>query len=149
MRVAASVVLALAIILTGCSEEPEEIIETHIPVSAQGDNYVLGNVNIESAGDYTGYIGLDIDSVNVYPYYDLTENIMVRRIIISDQDWWNTVTEGIGVIDCGNFQIYQDVSGVSYGYMPIDETHALFCKTVDLPMDYLKLYMSKIWLSDI
>lgn len=148
MRIAAPLILALALMLTGCSEEPEEIIEPHIPVSTQGDNYVIGNIHVESAGDSTGYIGLGNDSVNVYPYYDLSENITIRKIIISDQDWWDTITEGIEVLDCGSFQIYQDTSGTSYGYMPVDDTHALFCKTVNLPRDYLKLYMSKIWFSD-
>ena len=148
MRIAAPIVLALALLLTGCSDEAEEVIEPHIPISTQGDNYVLGDVHIESAGNATGYIGIDDNSVYVYPYYDLSENIIIRRIVISDQNWWETITEDVDVEECTGFQIFQDIAGTSYGYMPLGDTHALFCTTTNLPKDYLKLYMSKIWLSD-
>lgn len=148
MRNTLLLILAVTLLLSGCSETEEEVVEEpYIPVSERGEDFTLGDAVINSSTPFTGYNQQD-DKVLIYPYYDLDYYITAQKIMISNQDWWKTVTEGTDVIHRDGYDILQYSSGISYGYMQMDDTTALFFRTDCLPLGYLDLYMSDIWLPD-
>lgn len=149
MRRVTCVALVFALLLVGCGEQEEIIEEPYVPLSTQAEEYILDQVTINSVGDYTGYVYVNDNTVEVHPYYDLPENIVFRVITISDQEWWKYWTRDYERIDCGSFEMFQTEVGITYGYQILDNNTALYCYTDSLPMGYLKLYMSEIWLSDI
>lgn len=150
MRCKTLAITVLIFALVGCGREEEEVyVEPHVPISTQADDYELGEITIKSLGDYTGYVDINSNRVHVHPYYDLEEYMVFEVMDISDQDWWEYWTRDYDRIDCGDFELFQTEVGITYGFMKLSDDRALYCYTDCLPLGYLKLYMSNIWLSDI
>lgn len=144
--------LTLCLFLTGCSlsekKDPEDTIPPPPPLSTQMDGYTLGDIVINSMGGYTGYVGIDDESVEIHPYFNLEECITARIIYTSGQSWWEVATTDLPVTDMGAYQLVQNIDGSAYGYMPIDDEHGIFVNTETLSLGYVKLYMDNVWISD-
>lgn len=143
--------LILCLLLVGCGaqedEEPVEVVEVP-PLSDQLDSYELKDITINSVGGYTGYIEINDETVEIHPYFNLTECLTVRIIQTSGMDWWEHGTSGVPTEDMGNYQLVQYVDGSVYGFMPIDDEHGIFVTTETLVLGYVKLYMDNVWISD-
>jgi len=141
----------LCILLTGCGQEHEDtVIEkpSKPPISEQAEEYELLDVTIKSAGGYTGYVSVSSTEVDVHPYFDLDEHLAIRIIYTSDTDWWNTATIGLEKYTSDTYELVQRADGLVFGFMPVDSTYGIFVTTETLSLDYVKLYMDKIWISD-
>lgn len=146
MRSSLLLVLAVTLLLSGCSQQEEVVEEPYIPVSERlEDDYFFGNVVISPVGAFTGYKQTDGRTLLIYPYYDLDNYIVVQGIMISEQDWWKTITADTPVQHREGYDVLQTPSGVSFGYMPVNETTALFFRADNLPLGYLDLYMQAVW----
>lgn len=148
MRNALCVVL-VALLLTACTSEEEEIPEApHIPLSTQYDSYTIGEANIVSVGPYTGYVVLSDKEVEVHPHYDLPECFTIKEITLSGQDWWEHATAGIPAIEEDTYQLIQWDSGSIIGFVPISDDKGLFVQSYNLSVGYVQLYLDNIWISD-
>ena len=142
--------LILCLLLVGCGtqevEEPVEVEEAP-PLSDQMDSYELRDVVISSVGGYTGYVERDVNTVEIHPYFNLSECLTLRVIQTSDMGWWEHSTSGVTTEDMGTYQLVQRVDGSVYGFMPIDNEHGIFVTTQTLALGYVKLYMDNVWIS--
>lgn len=149
MRLALCLILCLTLVGCGQPDEPAEPVEPETPpLSVESDCYYLGDVTLNSAGGYTGYLSVSDMEVEIHPYFDLSEHINARLIYTSDMDWWRVATATNEKYVSNNYELVQNVDGLVYGFMPVTDSYGMFVYTDTLPIDYVKLYMDKVWISD-
>lgn len=137
----------MCLLLAGCSEK-EEVITVTPPVSERMDSVIYENFTFDAIGPVCGFILTDT-SLQIHPYYDSTKHILVEKILISENGFWNTLitsqTENYVLTDSENYSLITTPSGVTFGYMRVDDEWALLFKTSDLNSGYLRLVMNKLW----
>lgn len=147
-----SYLLLCIILLTGCGSSVEEDVVYTPPLTETYDTVSIENVQIDKIGSYSGYVQLSDRSVEIHPYYDLSECVTVTSILLSDRSWWDGIVSDFGdtieVIDYDTFSVFTAPNGVTYGYMPCGDEYAIVAETSTLPSSYVRLVMSKIWTSD-
>lgn len=131
--------LLFTALLTGCGEQDTEpVIETpplhEITTSVVWDNLTLSQITPVTSIVVSG------DSLDIFPYNDNDMHITVKRILISDNDFWQTVfntQDTENTMTCDEYSLITTSSGATYGYLEIDEESAYIAFTDSLPSSYV------------
>lgn len=146
MRVRYTVLTLLAALLVGCSaKEPEPELPQTPPLSTQADVWTWGDITVGGVGSLTGFLETS-EGLEIHPFYDNPKHILVKRIIISEQGFWDTLcksSDDLDVTTLDNFSIITMPSGTSYGYWEISNDKAIIFESSSLPSSYVKEVMNK------
>lgn len=144
-----TVLLLCVTLLVGCGQAEEEPVYVP-PLTETYEKVSIECADIGTIGSYSGYVQISDRSVEIHPYYDLSECVTVTSILLSDNNWWDGIISDFGdsieVIEYDNYSIFTAPNGVTYGYMPCGGEYAVVAETSNLPSSYVRLVMDKIWL---
>lgn len=140
----AIVLIGVTMLLCGCGKQEEEVVSEPVPVShlhEPTESIVWNNMLLNGITPVTSFESTD-DTLTIFPYYDNDAHITVRKIIISDNAFWNSVISQY--IDSDNIKYVNDYAlvtntdGKSFGYIGIDEKTAYIISTDTLPSAYVE-----------
>lgn len=139
--------LCLCLLLVGCSDKEEEVVEVTSSISTQADDYTFDSLVIPAIGPVCGFVE-EGTTLRIYPYYDCAKHIMIEKIIVSSNDWWNTListqSEDYVVTTTETYSYITTPAGYTFGYIPIDSEWAYLVSTRNLNSGYLRLVMEKM-----
>lgn len=137
------------LLLCGCSEEVEEPVAYEPPpISTQAEFGYLDTFTIEAIGSVCGFNNVT-DGIEIYPHYNNPSHILLKKILISDNDFWETIlssqSEDFILTKRDKYTLITTPTGVTYGYYPIDKEWAILASTKGLNSGYLTLVMDNLW----
>ena len=145
MRKSVITVLCLCLLfITGCDEEIEEpVVESvdlrPITTSIVWDNKVIQNISPVSAFESS------TDMLQIFPYNNNDKHITIRKIIVSDNGFWNTVMLGYegteNIIVTEQYSLVTNNKECTFGYIPIDYEWAYIVYSETLPSSYVEYVM--------
>lgn len=143
--------LLLCSVLIGCGQETVvETVEPELrPISTE---IVWDGLSLETITPVTAVEASDSE-INIFPYNNNDAHITVRRILISNNGFWNAAISTYK--DSENFRSTAKYSYVTladattYGYLPIDEEYAYIVFSSDLPSSYVELVLDVLCNSNI
>ena len=145
MRKVVAVALC-AILLTACTSETELPPEPELPpITTPAQSWSFEGLNVQGIGDVCGF-QVTGDELEIHPFYNESKHIKVKRLLISEQQFWNTICESCtdAVRDKQQtFELLTLKSGVTYGYFEQDASTAFVFYTDTLPSSYVKGGMTK------
>ena len=142
MRKTIACFVVLYALLVGCASETQP--ETQMPVSEvclhePSDSHVWQGITIPAISPVTAFEEYG-DTLKIFPYYNDNAYISLRVVLVSGNDFWNTVTSTY--LDSGNAIVKDQYSyvttenGITYGLLPVSETAAIVAETT-LPSSYV------------
>ncbi|MCM1234394.1 MAG: hypothetical protein NC489_30200 [Ruminococcus flavefaciens] len=148
MKQSFGILLCLALLLTGCSSAEGEIVEPSVPdISEQMDTAAIFGIEFEAIGPVCGFI-IEDDAVEIHPYYNSSEHIQLKKILLSDRLFWNTIKSSVQdsavVVSGDNYDMITVDSGITYAYKQLDDNWALIAKSDTLPSSYVKAVMDRL-----
>ena len=143
------VVIALLSLLCGCSKKEQVESDTGPPpISIQAEVGLLDEFTIDAIGSVCGFNNIE-GGIKIYPYYNNPSHIKLKKILISENDFWNTLinsqSEEFILTKADKFTLITTPDGVTYSYYPIDTEWAIIGSTQGLNSGYLMLVMDGLW----
>ena len=141
--------MVLGVCLSGCKQkEIEEVAVEPPPISTQAEYGMLDTFTVEAIGSVCGFNNVD-GGLKIYPHYNNSAHILMKKILISDNDFWDTIlksqSEDFILTQRDKYTLITTPTGVTYGYFPIDEEWAILGSTEGLNSGYLTLVMDCLW----
>lgn len=141
--------LLIVLLLVGCGEEEEITEEPEVTISETFDMLVLDCTTIYPFWDKCGYVEVSDRCLQIYPYYNADYYITVTEILLSDNDWWNTIIESYGdaieVVSFEDYTMFTTPEGVTYAYKEYaDYNMALVAESGNVLSGYIKLVMDNL-----
>lgn len=139
----------LLLCLGGCSKEVEEevveFVEETPPLSEVADSATFEDLTVDALGPWCGFI-YNATSLEIHPFYDSTQHIIIERILLSDKPYWKVIksTEGVIVKEYPHGSMLTMSSGASYGYIEDGNGYAYVLSTDTLPSSYLDYIMRNV-----
>lgn len=140
-----------ALLLSGCAaEEPvEDVVE--VTISQQASEGHIDNITVTALSPVGGFNNTD-DGLEIYPHYNNSAHIYLKKILISENGFWETIiasqSEDYILTVKDKYTLITTPTGVSYGYYPLDDEWALLAETRGLNSGYLRLVMDRLWSQD-
>ena len=128
----------MAISISGCGSE-EVVVEESVELRPIVTSITWEDMTIESFTPVTSMEATDSE-LSIFPYNNDERHITIRKIIISDNSFWDTVLSTVGdnnVIKKKEYSVITLSSGESYGYMEVGEDSAFIAYSADLPSSYV------------
>lgn len=137
-----SVLLLLTTLLVACGNKTESEVE-YVPVSTQDEVCTNDELRVTGIGQSTGF-NKNGDTIELYPYFDIDKKVTLRKISISNNNFWYdfVVSQGYTMADVKLYKtgiMVLPTQTASYGYLCIDDSTAVFAYTSDLPWSYVNL----------
>lgn len=140
MRKRFYLIVFAVLLLTACGSEP--VIEPEpVFLHQQSSSIVWDNLNINQITPCNAYEFNGAD-LQIFPYYNDTKYITIKKIILSNNNFWDTVTEPYK--DSENYQAFDSCSlftlnnGMTIGIKPIDDENAYVVFSDTLPSSYVR-----------
>ena len=139
------IITIIILCISACSKE-EPVEEEYVPVSSQQDSIESDNLYVSGIGQWTGF-NINGDVIEMYPYFDKDLKVNIRAIQISGNNFWYDFITAKGK-SMADIKMYPSgamtltVDNITYGYNLIDDAHAIFAYTLDLPASYVNLALS-------
>ena len=151
MKVKLITTLICLLMLSGCNSE-EEIVEPIITtVSTLASEQTYESLTIKAIGPKCGF-NLSEDGLAIHPFFNNSKHILMKRILKSDRDFWNTLlqsqSEDFIVTETENYKIVTTPNGITYGYLPKDDTWAILVTSVELNSGYVRAVMNQLCQQD-
>ena len=148
-----SIVIAclISICLVGCGAE-EEVEEEYAapPLTEISDSYAFEDIGIKAIGTHCGFCDTDT-GIEIHPYNDNTKHISVRKILLSDRPYWDTIlssqVDNDTIVKTKKYSMFTTSEGISYGYYEVGE-YAYVFKSDGLPSSYMKAVLDRVWIQD-
>lgn len=144
------IVLSLcAVVLCGCGptvEKEQPVVEEQPALAELSDSCDMFGTTFQSIGPMCGYVTSD-DTVSIYPYYKSPEHIDVKRMLLSDRGFWDTVkaneTDAV-VAESDKYFTITLTTGTTYGVILAESDSVILIKTDSLPSAYVKVVCEKL-----
>lgn len=98
-----------------------------------------------------GFMEVD-DTLEIHPYYNSSEHITMKKILLSDLPYWETIKESQSetavVKEYDKYELMTQADGSTYGYYKESDDTAIICYSFDLPSSYVKVVMDRICQQD-
>lgn len=140
--------LAVCILLTGCTSTNDvtEIVQENA-LHNVSDSIVWDNMRIDAITPVCAF-ETQGDALFIFPYNDNDSHITVRRILISNNGFWDTVknsyNESDNMRETDKYSLVTTTSAETYGYIPIDDEYAYIVTTETLPSSYVECILQSI-----
>lgn len=140
--------LAVCVLLTGCTstnDVPKIVQENalhNVSDSIVWDNMCINAITPVCAFETQG------DVLFIFPYNNNDSHITVRKILISNNGFWDTVknsyNESDNIRETDKYSLVTTMSAETYGYIPIDDEYAYIVTTGTLPSSYVECILQSI-----
>lgn len=141
MRLKTGLILLSLCFLCGCGkvEEPDVVVQPDLrPVMTE---YTWNELSLKGITPVTSFEEQG-DEINIYPYNNNEQHISIRKIFISSNNFWSTVTDSYsGTENCIKRDKYTFITfdnQTTVCYFPIDEESAYVLEST-LPSGYVDL----------
>ena len=137
--------------LTGCAKNKDiEVVETP-PLSERAESVYFETLEVEAIGPMCGFINTG-DCLEIYPYYDFNSHITLKKILISENGFWDTLittqSEDFVVTETESYTLITTPMGVTFGYLPVDDEWAYLAETEGLHSGYIRVLFNKLCLQN-
>lgn len=133
------IIIACCCLLCGCSSTSNEVVPTEQPdLHEVVTSITWDNKEIDIKSPVSSY-QIDGDQLIIYPYNNSDKHITLKKVLISNCRFWDTVEKGFekeNLKKTDRYSIVTNKSGMTYGYMPISKTDAYIATTDTLPSSY-------------
>lgn len=136
--------LSLVVFLLGCGEEEivlPEPVYVPPPLHTQMDRITWDSHLFENITPVTSYEESG-DSLKVFPYFNGDFYILIEKIYLSDNKFWDSViSDYIGTpngVDYDEFSLFTTGQGVTLGLVMADDGSGYLVRTDNLSSAYVK-----------
>lgn len=133
--------MLLVLLLTACGEEPEPEVPPTPPKHAQAALFVWDELTVNAITPVTAFETNGSD-LQIYPYFDDDKYILMRKIFLSNNNFWNTVTATFqdtdNYISSESYSLFTLENGYTVALIPIDEETAYVVSSNQLPSAYVE-----------
>ena len=140
MRKRFYLILLLALMLTACGEEPVIEVQEPPPLHNITDVFVWDSLVLESITPCNSYEAFG-DDLQIFPYYNDTKYITIRKIVLSDTGFWETVSAPYkgteNFLSSDKYSLFTMTNGTTIGYFPMSDDYAYVVITDSLPSSYV------------
>jgi hypothetical protein len=145
----ALVCLALSIAILVCiSREAVKADSEENTLRPVNDSIMWEDITFQSFTPCS-VLELSGEDLLVFPYCDNDAYITVKKVLISDNGFWDTVVSEItneeNIRNCQNYSYVTLSNGTTLGYLPIDDESAYVCYTSVLPSSYVESTLDILW----
>ena len=145
LRLKYAIFLLLVCVLTACGDAepvPELTPQPTLPPKhMQATATVWDNLTISEITPTTAFEQVS-DSLRIYPYFDGDSYILMKKIFLSNNNFWDTATQSYtdtdNYIKTAKYSLITLDNGYTVAMIPIDEETAYVVTTNQLPSAYVK-----------
>lgn len=140
-------IIFMCVSLCACGNQDVEPDVIEQDLTEQAESYDVFGKDFQSIGPNCGYTSTD-DWIEIHPYYNATEHIKVRKVLLSDCNFFDVVVSSVKdsaiIQENSAYQIFTLTDGTTYGVIPLEEDWCLFLKSDTLPSSYVKIACDKL-----
>ena len=145
-----ALICALSLSLVACSGNDEVVepvipVDTTPPLSNVAESASFYDIEVPAIGPWCGFNYVD-DCLEIHPFYDSTQHIILERIMLSDKPYWDVIerTEGAVVKEYPSGSLLTFTSGKTYGYYEDGAGYAFIFSTDTLPSSYVDFILRNL-----
>lgn len=137
-----ALLLSLLLLLTGCGEQ-EEVEVPEVPVTylhEQADSVLWDDKTISAITPCCAFDSQS-DVLTIYPYFDSDVSVTVKKLLLSDNNFWSAITSPLEVDNCYTTEEYSFATmpnGTTVGMVPIDSEMCYWVSSNQLPSGYVQ-----------
>ena len=135
--------------LTGCASKEEAVVTEPPPISEQASYAYFDELEVPAIGPVCGFVSKS-DSLEIYPYYNYNAHITLKKMLISENGFWDTListqSEDFVLTAEESYTVITTPNGVTFGLLPIDDEWAYLVETDGLNSGYVRVLLNKLCL---
>ena len=134
-------IASLLVLLVGCGKEETPVEVEQPPLHTMQSSYKTSSISANAITPTTAFEEVG-DELRLYPFYNSDHYISMKVILISNNDFWNTIISGY--TGTNNLQVYDKYSLITTSFgktitvIPRSSEEAIVISSDTLPSGYVK-----------